>query len=223
MAHPPVTVVIPVGPAPSHVRWFPDCLQSVRAQMVKADEVLIIDDGAYLSQEALGNDVRLWRFPWVSGVAHAVNAGVGLATHPLVIILGSDDILRPWAVADCLREYERRGDDLAFYWMDVKDSPGGPGVMPSGAAMVTKALWEHTGGYPHEGSVGCPAQLFISAMIAAGVAAGRLWRVESQAPPYWHRTHPEQTSQIQRARFQPVIDTIQDIVKGQWVGRFNPP
>lgn len=206
-----ITVVVPVGPNPAYRDYLAECLDSVRAQTVQAAEILIIDDQAQLTQEDVGADVTLWKTPWLSGVAHAFNFGVALAKHDLVFMLGSDDRLEPWCLADCERAHKEKRDALGYYHVDVQYSNGPRQSLPCNAAMVTKALWRHNGGFPVESAVGAPDTVLISIMLAAKGWAGHLVHVTSHAPPYWYRSHAE-TDTVARSRpFRDAIRAVRDI------------
>ncbi len=203
----PITVVVPVGPNPAYRDYLGECLESIRAQ---ADEILVIDDMANLTQEDVGLDVTLWKTPWLSGVAHAFNFGVALAKHDLVFMLGSDDVLLPGCLADCVAAYGAYQDPLGYYYVDVRYSDGREQSLACHAAMVTKALWRHNGGFPVESAVGAPDTILISIMLAAKGAAGHLIHVGSQLPPYWYRLH-DQTDTVARSRpFFGAIKAVRD-------------
>lgn len=216
-----ITVIITVGPKEHHKRWLGECLESIRQQTIKADEILIIDDCAFLKQEEVGDDVRIWRTPWVSGSVHGVNFGVALAMNDLVLHVASDDVIRPWCIADCLAEYKRRQDPLGYYWLDVEYSDGRIQKLASGPSMVTKELWRHTGGLPLEGTIGAADFMFICAMNEVRGHAGRLWHVQSDEAPYWFRLHKDQIQSAQHARYGSVIGIVRDIINAEWVERFG--
>lgn len=213
-----ITALIPVGPQPSHVKWLDDCVASVFEQTESVGEVLLMDDGAGLGHKA-PKGCRVWESPWTLGVVAMINCGIALASFPLVIIVGSDDLIRPWCLEDCLAAYEKYQDSLGYYWLDVEYSTGEIQSLPSGPAMVTKALWSRTGGYPKEGSVGAPDHIFISAINASGSRAARLRHVESEKPPYWYRVHEEQMQNTQGQRFGSVIGLVRDVISREWQAR----
>ena len=226
----PITVLIPVGPWPWSTRWLPECLQSVLAQTRQADEILLVDDMAGLDERAFGLDertfCRIWRAPWRLGVAGAFNAGVAMAAHDLIIMLGADDRLMPQALELCEKAYQiRRRDALGYYHMDVEYSDGEQQNLPCHAAMVTKALWRHTGGFPPESGIGAPDAAFISVMLAHYGGAGHLYRVESPEPLYWVRRHRYQDTAMRQV-YQRSILEVRDILTSTWQrpkwGRFVP-
>ncbi|KKM71392.1 hypothetical protein LCGC14_1431150, partial [marine sediment metagenome] len=163
----PITVVVPVGPNPAYREYLKECLDSIRAQTVPAGEILVIDDQANLTQEDVGQDVTLWKTPWLAGVAHAFNFGVALAQHDLVFMLGSDDVLLPGCLADCIATWEAHRDHLGYYYVDLVYQDGRQQSLACNAAMVTKTLWRHNGGFPVESAVGAPDTVLISIMLAA--------------------------------------------------------
>ena len=212
-----ITVTIPIGPDPVYRDYIEECVASVHEQERPPTEILIIDDQAHLTDEeithlsALGDvPIRVWRTPWLSGVAHAFNFGVALSTDNLVLMLGSDDRLEPWAVRDCLAAWEATSDPFGYYYMDVRYSDGRQQNLPCHAAMVPKTLWRHNGGLPVESAVGAPDTILISIIMAAQGAAGNLRHVKSPMPPYFYRLH-DRTDTVARSRpFYGAIGAIRD-------------
>jgi glycosyltransferase involved in cell wall biosynthesis len=219
-----ISVVIPVGPRPSHRRWLADALRSVAAQERPAGQVLIVDDMAGLNKAewaALlprGVGLHIWRAPWLQGVAHAFNAGVALAAYSHVVMLGSDDLLQPWALGDAWAEWERWRDPLGSYHFDVEYMDTGEQQnLACNAAMVTKALWQQTGGFPVESAIGAPDTMLISQMIGGKGEAGRLYRVDSpQGPPYLYRRHAETDTAARAPAFAGAIYAVRDTLTRQW-------
>lgn len=211
-----ISVIIPVGPNPAYRKYLPGCLESVRNQARQADEVLVIDDQAHLEQADVGDGVRLWKTPWLSGVAHAFNFGVALAEQELVFMLGSDDRLMPWCLGDCLKSYEQYQDSLGYYYVDVQYSDGRSQNLACNAAMVTKALWKHNGGFPVESAVGAPDTVLISIMLAAKGSAGNLRHVDSAQPPYWYRVHDQTDTAARAPRFQGAIFGVRGELTKSW-------
>lgn len=207
----PITVAIPVGPHPSNTRWLGECLASVAEQTMLADEVLIIDDGAHL-ESSYSLTARVWQTPWPSGVAHAFNYGVALARHDLVIMLGSDDRLLPDAVATCWQAWRQIGDPLGYYYLPILYHDGRTQHVPCNAAMVNKALWRHTGGFPIEGAVGACDTLLINKMQVAQGRLGSLYPVGEEGHPlYWYRAH-EETDTTTRRKWHGVVAVIRQML-----------
>lgn len=226
----PITVAIPVGPNPAYLEYLPDCIESVLGQALLPDEILIVDDQANttptavaesVSVEGHGVELRFWWTPWLVGVAHAFNFGVAQARNDLVIMLGSDDKLHPWAVEACMAQYEvtKRATEV-YYWMDVEYSDDTPDqALPCNAAMVHKDLWRLNGGFPVESAVGAPDTILISMMLAAKGALGNFERVETEKPPYWYRTHPQTDTHVRGSRFRAASDIVRDVHTEGWQQR----
>jgi glycosyltransferase involved in cell wall biosynthesis len=215
----PISIVIPVGPYPSNRRWLDDCLASIDAQTVQPAEVLIIDDGGNVPPRDL---LRIYRPPWRLGVAHAFNFGVALATQELVIMLGSDDLLYPEAVELAHAASLTYADPLALYYFGVQYSDGGQQNYPCNAAMVTKALWTLTGGFPIEGSVGGCDTLLISLMMAANGDLGHLLSIHDlvDRPLYWCRRHPETDTVLRQHTWHSIVAQIRNLLMAE---RFGVP
>ncbi len=211
-----VTVVIPVGPYAANKRWLEDCLESVRAQTYPAAEVLLIDDMAGLNPGPLGGGVSVWRAPWRLGIATAFNMGVSLARHECVFLLGSDDWLEPACLEECVKAYESsKHPDETYFFVGVRYSDGREDqFLPCNAAMVSKSLWRHTGGFPIEAASGAPDAALISIMLHKP-EAGRAVGVCQDRPLYNYRVHDE-TDTAQRAKWQGVILATRGLLTQSW-------
>jgi len=210
-----ITTVIPIGPFEANFRWFDECVKSVRTQLGPRDNILIIDDHTKHPLEqyrSLTTDV--YRNPWRLGIAASFNIGVALAQHNLVVMLGSDDYLLPNALEACKRTYTHHKDDTAYYWMPIVYSDGEEQALPCHAAMVTKGLWNHTGGFAPETSIGAPDAALISILMGNGPNAGRLYKV-GHTPLYWVRRHNEQDTAT-RLEYQNCILHIRNILTRDW-------
>ncbi len=222
-----ITVLIPVGPSVANERWLDEAIESVVRQTFPASEVLLIDDGfPHVREKLLSSHIPLpptadtvftvWHSPWNLGVAHAFNCGVGLAANKLVFMLGSDDTLEPTCLEKCYAEYSSIGDDLAYYYcgvryMDTNETQ----TMPCHAAMVTKALWKHIGGFPVQSASGAPDAALLSIMFGHGSAAGRIRPVANGEPLYNYRRHAD-TDTASKGPWQHVILETRDLVTSQW-------
>lgn len=204
----PITITIPVGPYAANTRWLHEALDSVAAQGVLPDEVLIIDDGAHLDP-ARYPGCRIWATPWRSGVAHAFNYGVALARNDLVIMLGSDDRLLPDCVRACWACWQQIGDPHGYYAMNIVYDDGHEQNDPCNAAMVHKALWNLSGGFPIEAAVGaCDTWLISKIWVSAG-RSGTVYHT-GDTPLYWYRDHAE-TDTHNRAGWMGVVETARDL------------
>lgn len=205
----PITVVIPVGPAPHHTGYLAKCLDSVGAQTEMPEEILVIDNGTGLrgplSDEFLKpfersdmapSDAKIWRAPWAMGLATGFNAGVGLARNEHVFFLGSDDLLHPRCLELCWRAWLADPHPLGWYFVGVRDSSGYEQNTPCLAAMVTKTLWAAGGGLELGSDYGANSQgiatssceiAFISKMILAGGKLGATYRVSDEVLYFWRK------------------------------------
>lgn len=223
------TVVIPVGPKVSNSWWLRDCLQSVAAQTMPATEVFLLDDHgpdsrypnitplARWSYDFPSLPLRFWVAPWRMGVAHIFNIGVALASYPNVFMLGSDDTLEPQCLELCMEEARKqRNDELGYYSVGVRYMDTGEvQTAPCHAALVTKALWQHTGGFPVEASSGAPDAALLSILFGHGSRAGRIYPVAEGRPLYNYRRHAE-TDTAGRGPWQGVILATRDLVTQLW-------
>jgi len=214
-----VTVVIPVGPQAHHKAFLGEALQSVADQTRLPDELLLIDDMASVvwddwKEVAHLDSLTVWRAPWRLGVASAFNAGVGLAKHPLVIMLGADDKLLPKAVAACVAQWEANGKADAYYYMGVEYSDGRPSqTTPCNAVMITKGLWQATGGFPPETASGANDCALVSILMVH--SNKQLVAVADGSPLYWYRVH-ENSDTAGRGPWQGVILETRDILTRDW-------
>lgn len=199
----PITVVIPVGPAPHHMAHLDKCLDSVFNQTEQASEVLVIDNGTGLRPPLLmpedvpeGRGIHLWRAPWAMGLATGFNAGVGLARNEHVFFLGSDDVLHPRCLELCWKAWLADPHPLGWYFVGVRDSSGYEQNTPCLAAMVTKTLWAAAGGLELGSDYGANSQgtptssceiAFISKMILASGKLGATYRVSDEVLYFWRK------------------------------------
>lgn len=204
----PITIAIPVGPNPANVRWLGECLASIAEQTVMPDEILLIDNGAHLSQ-AEYPACRIWRSPWPSGVAMGFNFGVALAKNDLVLMLGSDDRLMPHAIQACQWAWDHYHDPLGYYYFIIEYESGRLQDIPCNAAFVHKELWKRTGGFPVESGIGACDSWLISLLYASKGRAGNLYQI-SPTPLYWYRDHG-QTDTIDHGPYMGLIVTARNI------------
>ena len=111
-----ITLVVPTyneGP------FLRRCLESIKNQTVKFDEVIIVDDGSTDNSGEILEDYRD-RFQVLysvnRGVSHARNAGIQQATSQYITFLDADDELLPDACAIMRRAIEKypRADAIQF-------------------------------------------------------------------------------------------------------------
>jgi len=213
-----ISVVIPVGPSEANQRWLPEAIASVVAQTVPATIVLVDDMAGIRPAQLLphGQEYKYFKCPWYMGVAHAFNIGVAIAPTELVFMLGSDDTLEPECLEECIAEYERQHDDLGYYFVGVRYADTGEEqTVACHAAMVTRSLWLHTGGFPVATASGAPDAAFISILLRHRAEAGRLWPVADARPLYNYRRHKESDT-ASKGQWQGVILATRDLVTREW-------
>lgn len=244
-----VTVLMPIGPKPGHLKWINEALDSIFKQTRPIKEIMLIDDQAHLSSQwiwdtfdifdeslhFMGTDhhskevwvwdssftnretyLSLWKTPWRLGFAAAFNCGMALAMNELVVYLASDDFLYPDCVADCLETYHANQEKDAWYALsyDVQDEPG-VHTIPNNCAMITRGLWEFTGGFPPSAFAG-PDALLLSCLIAN--APDRIIPVKSGKANYFCRKHDDQDTHSQASFFLDEMNAI----RNKETERFSP-
>lgn len=216
-----ITIALPIGPYEANVRWLPECLESIVDQTKKPDEVLVIDDFSEVKRSDFklltsnGISVRIWKTPWLSGVAHAFNFAVGLAKNNLVFLMGSDDWLEPACLEKCHNEWEKNARQDAYYYTGIRYSDDQVlQTSPCGYALVTKGLWVKTGGFPVESAIGAPDSIFVSILMRnmskalVGVAGG--------APLVNYRRHNDSDTGTRPLVYQGPIFIVRDYLTTNW-------
>jgi glycosyltransferase involved in cell wall biosynthesis len=211
---PKISVVIPVGPNPVYKKWLRSCIASVHTQTYEADEILLIDDMAHLDRiRAEVNKCMVWKTPWLSGVAHAFNFGVALARNECVFMLGSDDKLYPECLEKVAKAYVDIGDELGYYGVTCDIQDYGYQDLLNNAAMVTKSLWNHTGGFPiPQAAMSPPDAMLLSIMMYH--MQDHLHKVDQGNPLYWVRRHPDQAGHIYNQ--YPLSVNARDKITREW-------
>ncbi|GAA4439850.1 bifunctional polysaccharide deacetylase/glycosyltransferase family 2 protein [Phytohabitans houttuyneae] len=103
---PPVTVIVP---AYNEHDTIGATVRSLAASTYPDIEVLVVDDessdGTAEEVERLGlPGVRLVRVP-AGGKAAALNAGIALARHPIVVMVDADTVVPPEAIAELVKPF----------------------------------------------------------------------------------------------------------------------
>ena len=193
----PITVVIPVGPRAEDCAYLVECLASVP----EGTPVMVVDDmhevGCHDQCAAVvyRKDLEWHHNPWNLGVAASFNVGVALAPTEHVLLLGADDVLQPDAIERAQAAIEANPYEQAYYWYHVRyldDRPEPLQAQPCGAAVVTKALWRATGGFPVEAAVGRSDVMLVGLLMGHPEAGTLVEITDGGEPPYHVRTHAGQ-------------------------------
>lgn len=211
----PISVVIPIGPKPYHVRWLDEAVQSILDQARPEDRIVLFLNGRPTVSGYSDPRILFHSMPCPLGNPIAFNAGVAVATTELCILMGSDDRLLPGCLDAAQEAWARHQDPLGYYYLGVEYSDGRTQNTPCQAAMVTQQLWRHTGGFAPESAVGSCDTMFLSSLIRAkqrGLFKGDFYAVDS-VPRYWWRVHPEsETSGGRDVRWGPIIGQVRDLL-----------
>lgn len=213
-----ISVVIPVGPLPSHKKYLDECVESVLNQTVKPECIVFVDDMANLLIEKYESSipVKVWNAPWRLGVASAFNIGVMVSPTECSFMLGADDTLEPDCIERCVDAYQRsKQRDSTYFWTGVRYMDGsGDQYLPCHAAMVTKSLWRRCGGFPPETSVGAPDAALIS-IFMVHKDSGSYDCVDHTKPLYNYRRHQD-TDTAGRGLWQGAILDSRNILAQTW-------
>lgn len=213
----PISVVIPVGPRPEHDRWLYEAVKSIETD--EGDEIVVVNNGI-IPLPGLPmprTKIRTWRSPWSLGVPVAFNVGVGLAKNEHVLLMGSDDLLLPGCLDTCRKSIEDHKDPLGWYYLGVEYSDGRTQNVPCHASVITKTLWEFTGGFPPESAVGACDTILISILLHNHSKAwtGDFYQV-SKKPLYWWRQHPDQETRRRKSSWGPIAKLVRDVLTVEW-------
>jgi len=211
----PISVVIPVGSKPHHVRWLDEAIGSILEQARPEDRIVLLINGAQGFADLSDSRVEKHSMPCALGLPVAFNAGIAAASTELCLLMGSDDRILPGCLEAVRQAWARHRDPLGYYYLGVEYSDGRTQNTPCHAAAVTKRLWQHTGGFAPESAVGACDTMFISALLRAkqrGQFQGNFYAVDT-SPRYWWRVHPEaETSGGRDVRWGPIIGQVRDLL-----------
>lgn len=158
--------------------------------------------------------VSLWETPWRLGFSAAFNCGMSLTMNDLVMYLGSDDLLGPDCVEDCIDAYHANNNADGWYAVSYEDEKGQVQDIPINAALITKGLWKFTGGFPPSAFVGPDALLLSCLMVHA---PEKIVKVKPGKVNYYNREHPDQ--ETRQASF--FLDEMNSI-RNKETNRFMP-
>lgn len=224
----PITIVIPVGPNPAYLDYLPECVESIAAQTNDEDEILFVDDMSGLPYCFWETDDR-YDFPlqhtgwwshikndWLLGCAASWNIGTANAKSEWCILMGSDDRLLPGALEAC-REVisDPKHDPLGYYNLTCITSEDEVVTLHNNAALVSRALWKATGGFPVSASLGAPDAMLISIMMIH--MPQQLLHIQEGVPLYWVRVHEHQDTKRMAGPFNWEVIQVRNIETERWV------
>ncbi len=220
-----ISVVIPVGPDGS---YLPELVESLKAQTLPADEIVLVDDGGVLPRTTNGTLFTYAFNPWRLGEVASRNIGTAIARNDWVFQASHDDLLYP----DCLKlcaevaEASEYGEQGYYYTVlgigrlpyEIDTVQGEVGAH----ALFHRSLWARLGGYPLCGSIGMADIGFIDLVTVHGGAIVRV----GDAPLYWHRTHEHNQLQtisgvMRELCRQACNETTTHWTPPQWIERFG--
>lgn len=217
-----ISIIIPVGPDQCYKDYLPECLHSIIEQMEAGDELLIVDDRANLESEFFapipmpdGAHLYYVKNDWLLGCAASWNIGVGLASNENCILMGSDDKLLDGALESCRQTIAASDyDPLGYYNLTCQIQTGEVVSAYNNAAMVTKKLWHHLGGFPPSAGVGAPDALIVSIMMIH--LSQHMHQIREGHPLYFCRVHEGQDTRRQGAFFSYEVILIRDRETARW-------
>jgi hypothetical protein len=128
--------------------------------------------------------------------------------------MGSDDVLMPTCLEDCLETYQQNNQKAAWYSVTYQLQNGKVDSIPINAAMVTKRLFQLTGGFPPTASVGGCDALCLSILIKH--MPDRIIQVRPGKVNYWIRSHAEQETHRQSSFFLDEMNSIRNKETERW-------
>lgn len=207
--------MIPVGPRPHNVRWLNEAIESVLPQFRPRDRIVLVLNGCEKPSD-IPKTVRIETYsaPCSLGVPIAFNVGIAVASTEFCILMGSDDRLLSGCLDAAREAWTRYQDPLGYYYFGVDYSDGRTQNTPCHAAMVTKRLWKHTGGFAPESAVGACDTIFLSSLLQAKqnyLFKGDFYQVDKK-PRYWWRVHPEAETGGRDVRWGSIIDQTRKLL-----------
>jgi len=154
---------------------------------------------------------------WNVGVADAFNFGIALSDCNLVFTLGSDDKLMPTCLEECVKAYEEHKIE-GWYNVTVVTSSGQVADWFNNTAMVTKALWEWSGGFPPSAGVAACDALLLSILMVH--APERMIQVKQGTPLCWLREHENQDTRKNMSFY--AASGVVEAIRNMETTRFKP-
>lgn len=121
-----ITVIIPTY---NGIKYIPDCLDSLKSQLRRPDEVIVVDDGSTDGTASLVTrsypEARLIRLESNRGFAAAINEGISRSQTDYVALLNNDARAAPKWLSELARALdEQRAIGFCSSKMLFADQPG---------------------------------------------------------------------------------------------------
>jgi hypothetical protein len=208
----------------NYAAYLSAAVESIQAQTMAAEEIIIVDDGSTDNTEAIAlaladrspETIRVIRQD-NAGVAAARNVGVAAATSPYVVCLDADDMLAVEYLSVCSAALTTdRGFGIAYTGLGIMQPNGlvSPSPFPPAfdwdkqtephnppattvptAAMFRKAMWERAGGYKQVYAPGEDAEFYTR-----GLSVGYTARKVADEPFIHYRIHDGSASRTKQYR-----------------------
>ncbi|MFO3795866.1 MAG: glycosyltransferase family 2 protein, partial [Anaerolineales bacterium] len=125
-----LSVIIPLY---NHEKYIRETISSVLNQDVKADEIIVLDDGSSDYGWKIAEDMltgisgaRVER-QVNQGAHNSINKAIASSTGDLIAVLNSDDSFQPWKLARCHQLFTNNPAlDLVFGRVAIMDSDSNP-------------------------------------------------------------------------------------------------
>ena len=144
-----VSVIIPYY---NGSKWIDRALISVFDQTIKADEVIVVNDGSTIEEQS-AIDALSKQYPFTlihkenGGQGSARNVGVAASTANYISFLDQDDFYLPHHIEDLLEALPERDNRLGFVYADLMEGD------EDGNIIDSNFLRQQQGRHPKQGHV----------------------------------------------------------------------
>ena len=100
-----VSVIVPVY---NGEKYIAECIDSVLAQTVKPNEIIVVDDGSTDNTARIVNKYQSVKYIFQKnkGVGHARNLGIDESSGEFIMFLDHDDFYAPNKLESCLKQFK---------------------------------------------------------------------------------------------------------------------